>query len=209
MKKFLFIFLTVASFIFIIHTEFSKTEAALCENLLRLHVVANSDSNADQELKLKVRDAIIKDCSFLFNEETDAFKAKKLVSENLEKIRECALSEVKKQGFQYDVRVRLCKEEFPTKEYGELILPKGSYEALLVEIGSGKGQNWWCVLFPPLCFVNETCVSVSEESVEAFADGIGEDNKDFVTKEKSPKVELKFKAYEMWQYGKKRIAALF
>ena len=209
MKKILFTSVAIFTIIFLIHSEFSKTEAALSDNLLRLHVVANSDSEDDQKLKLMVRDAIIEECSFLFEENSDISKAKCVVENNLEKIEKCAIEEIRRNGYDYDVRIYLGKSDFPTKQYGELTLPKGQYEALRVEIGSGTGQNWWCVLFPPLCFVNNTCVSVSEESVEAFSKSIGEGNKEFVSTKKRADVELKFKAYEVWQSGKKKLAMLF
>ncbi|MBE7049449.1 MAG: stage II sporulation protein R [Ruminococcaceae bacterium] len=208
-KKVLFIFLPFLLIMFIVNTEFSETEAALSENLIRLHVVANSDSDVDQKLKIKVRDAIINKCGDVFGETEDICSARKNVMRNLDVIKECAVKEIRKNGFEYDVSVRLLKEDFPTKEYGELVLPKGNYEALKVEIGQAKGQNWWCVLFPPLCFVNDTCVSIDEDAVETFSQNIGDDNKEFVSKDKSASLEFRFKAYEMWQTGKRKLAWLF
>ena len=99
--------------------------------------------------------------------------------------------------------------DFPTKEYGNIILPAGSYEALKIEIGDAKGKNWWCVLFPPLCFVDETCVIPSSEAMDKIEDSLGEDGKEFVSKDKSSSVEFRFKTYEMWQNGKQRIAMWF
>ena len=195
--------------IFAVNAEFSKTEAAISENLIRLHVVANSDSDDDQKLKIKVRDAIIEKCGNIFCKTKDIETARKNVCENIDVIKMCAQEEIRRNGFNYDVSINLTMEDFPTKEYGELILPKGTYEALKVEIGKAEGQNWWCVLFPPLCFVNDTCVSIDETSVETFSQNIGSDKKEFLSKDKNSSVEFKFKAYEMWQTGKKKLAWIF
>lgn len=209
MKKTIFIFLAFSFVILAISEDFSKTEAALSENLIRLHVVANSDSDEDQELKIKVRDAIINKCGNVFSETEDIFTARKNVCDNIEAIKKCAVEEIRKNGYDYDVNVCITKEDFPTKEYGDLILPMGNYEALKVEIGKAEGKNWWCVLFPPLCFVNDTCVSVDEDTIEAFSQNIGSDKKEFISKDKSSSVEFRFKAYEMWQTGKKKLAWIF
>ena len=128
---------------------------------------------------------------------------------NMEKIKKSAEDEIQKNGYDYPVKVSLGVSDFPTKEYGELVLPKGKYEALRVEIGNAEGKNWWCVLFPPLCFVDESCVKVSATAMSSVTDKLGEDGQEFLKKEKSSDVELKFKAYELWQSGKKKLAMLF
>ena len=192
-----------------LHFQFESTEAALSENFIRLHVLANSDEKSDQELKLCVRDRIIEETKEIFDENTDFSSAKSDINENLEKIKAIAEDEISENGYDYPVKVTLGMSDFPTKEYGELVLPKGKYEALRVEIGKAEGQNWWCVLFPPLCFVDESCVKVSSAQFTDVTDKLGEKNSEFLKKEKSSDVELKFKAYEIWQSGKKKLAMLF
>jgi len=193
----------------ILHFQFESTEAALSENFIRLHVLANSDEKSDQELKLRVRDRIIEETKEIFDENTDFSSAKSDINENLEKIKAIAEDEISENGYDYPVKVTLGMSDFPTKEYGELVLPKGKYEALRVEIGKAEGQNWWCVLFPPLCFVDEACVKVSSAQMSDVTGKIGEENSEFLKKEKSSDVELKFKAYELWQSGKKKLAMMF
>ena len=127
----------------------------------------------------------------------------------MEKIKLVATDEIKKQGYNYSVKVSLGDSVFPTKEYGDIVLPAGNYEALKIEIGKAEGKNWWCVLFPPLCFVDESCVSFSGNSAARLVSGVGSGNAEFIKKEKSPGVRLKFKSYEIWQSGKQRIAYLF
>lgn len=193
----------------IIHSSFKSTETALAKSVIRLHVLANSDTKEDQELKLKVRDRIISEMGEIFNGETDIENAREVTKENLMKIQKTAEEEIAKNGYSYSVNVTFGKSDFPTKEYGNLILPAGSYEAVKVEIGNAEGQNWWCVLFPPLCFVDESCVTTDTRAFDAIEKNGGKSARELVSKEKSPEVELKFKSYEMWQSGRKKLASLF
>lgn len=123
-------------------------------NLIRFHVIANSDSAADQALKLKVRDRILDDLQPIISQAVSVEQARLLVSENLQQIQAAAREEIIQNGMDYPIQAELGQFEFPAKIYGDVVLPNGSYEALRVSIGQGAGQNWWCVLFPPLCFVN-------------------------------------------------------
>ena len=124
------------------------------ESLIRLHVVANSDSGADQSLKLKVRDEIVKAMGPAFAGASDVGGAKKIAADNIELIKEVACQTVEAEGRHYEVDVKVGRTAFPTKSYGSFILPAGDYDAVRVTIGRGDGANWWCVLFPPLCFVD-------------------------------------------------------
>lgn len=134
---------------------FSETPD-LSEKLLRLHVIANSDSKEDQELKRKVRDAIIQKMNGKFKETNSIEETKTIIRKNLDEIQAIAARIVKTHGKNYPVVAELGTYPFPTKRYGIITLPAGEYQALRVVIGSGKGQNWWCVLFPPLCFIDIT-----------------------------------------------------
>lgn len=122
--------------------------------LIRLHVVANSDSAADQDLKRKVRDEIVHYIAPSFSSAGDIDSARTIALDSLDHIGEISLSKIKAEGKEYPVRVELDSFAFPTKHYGAFVLPAGSYEAVRVTIGAGGGANWWCVLFPPLCFVD-------------------------------------------------------
>lgn len=124
------------------------------DSLIRLHVVANSDSAFDQVLKKQVRDKIILDLRPEFLGSQDIQSARAMLEANLGRIRETACREIKARGKDYPVDVELASYAFPTKHYGAFVLPAGDYEAVRVVIGAGGGANWWCVLFPPLCFVN-------------------------------------------------------
>lgn len=129
--------------------------AAGCEDIsgrvLRLHVLANSDSGADQALKLKVRDRILAESAGMFDRISDKDQAESAVKAGLPRLRAAAADEIRKQGFDYPVGVELTHMYFTTREYNAVTLPAGDYDALRVTIGKAAGHNWWCVIFPPMC----------------------------------------------------------
>ncbi len=124
------------------------------QNLLRLHVVANSDSARDQALKMRIRDLVGQKMAAEFAGVRDIREARRVAAAHLDEIRALAENEVRAWGESYAVQVRLGSFDFPLKTYGQLTLPAGEYQAVRVIIGRGRGANWWCVLFPPLCFVD-------------------------------------------------------
>lgn len=126
-------------------TAFSK------QNLIRLHVVANSNLPKDQDLKLLVRDAVLDETRYILRNVRDQGEAYQLLTNNSLDLEEIAQSVVAKEGFNYPVRIKIGNFPFPYREYGSFSLPEGFYDAVRVEIGEASGDNWWCVLFPPLC----------------------------------------------------------
>lgn len=132
----------------------SKAEPAYnTDNLIRLHVVANSDSDEDQAIKRRVRDAALEVLAPALKTAESRAEARTAILENRDRVRQAALERIGRQGKDYDVRVELGKYAFPTKAYADLVLPAGRYEALRISIGEARGQNWWCVLYPQLCYV--------------------------------------------------------
>ena len=128
-----------------------EEQTALADKVIRLHVIANSDSGADQALKLAVRDRVLEAAEGLYPPDADLEQARAVLEENLEALAAAGQAEVEARGYGYPVTARLERCWFPTKEYGDFALPAGTYEALRVVIGDGAGENWWCVAFPPLC----------------------------------------------------------
>lgn len=126
------------------------------DQIIRFHVRANSDMEEDQKLKLKVRDKILEEMGDKFKDTKTIEESRIIIQENMEEIRDIALEVIKGEGLDYDVDVFLGIDDFPIRRYGNMIFPQGEYETLLVTIGKGQGQNWWCVMFPPLCFVDIT-----------------------------------------------------
>lgn len=133
--------------------------------IVRLHVLANSDTAEDQALKRKVRDAVVSYMKPYMLTSANRTEAEKILAAHLPAIQEIARDVVRDNGFDYPVQVELGKHPFPTKTYGNLSLPAGNYQAVRVLIGKAEGQNWWCVLFPPLCFVDATnALAVSDQT---------------------------------------------
>lgn len=137
--------------------------------LIRFHVIANSDSERDQALKRKVRDLIVERMTPEFAAARNLQEARKIAAEHLDEIKSIAEKEVAAWGEKYPVSARLGRFDFPVKTYGELTLPAGNYEAVKVVIGRGQGANWWCVLFPPLCFVDVSRALTPPETETAAA----------------------------------------
>lgn len=124
------------------------------EKLIRFHVIANSDSEGDQAVKLKVRDSVLKYISPKLKDSKSLEESRKILRKEDEKVLDIAKETLEENGYNYDVESTLSQEYFPVKTYGNITLPQGEYEAYRILIGEGSGQNWWCVMFPPLCFVD-------------------------------------------------------
>ncbi|MBG9810774.1 stage II sporulation protein R [Priestia endophytica] len=131
------------------------TERTVIPNdAIRLRILANSDSDKDQKVKRMVRDEVNKEINKWVEELTSFEEASKVIQSNLPEIKEIANRVLKEQGFSYEANVKFGKVSFPTKLYGNLLYPAGEYEAVLITLGEGEGANWWCVLFPPMCFLD-------------------------------------------------------
>lgn len=172
-----------------------RSQAALADQVIRLHVLANSDSEADQVLKLKVRDRVLATAEEYFTAGATLEETRETLTAHLADIAAAGADQVAEEGYRYPVTVSLEENYwFPTKEYTDFALPAGNYTALRVVIGEGDGQNWWCVVFPPLCLG-----SVSESSAQtALAGGFSRDQVSLITGEDQGYV-VKFKAMELWE----------
>ena len=158
--------------------------------VIRFHVLANSDSDEDQSLMLKVRDEILNYLKpYLENLELRE-EAKKVILDKEDAIKDIALKVIKENGYNYGVNTELARENFPEKSYGNITLPQGNYEAIRVIIGDGNGHNWWCVMFPALCFIDVTKGQVEEKESKEKLDEVIEESKE-------EKVEIKFKIVEL------------
>ena len=172
----------------------SASEGALAGQVLRLHVVANSDSEEDQTLKLLARDAVLELASQLLDGVSDRARAEEILSAHLNELAQAGAEALAAQGCTDQVTAEIADQWFPTREYATFSLPAGQYRALRITIGAGAGRNWWCVVFPPLCLG-----SVTEESVETAAGGVlSEDQVSLITGQDGGYV-LKFRLIEWWQ----------
>lgn len=168
------------------------TQRQLADRVVRLHVLANSDSREDQALKLKVRDRILEVAEPLLEDSSDREEAESALTAALPQLEQAAEAEIAAAGYDYTVTARLEETEFPTREYDGFALPAGEYLALRVVIGAGEGQNWWCVVFPPLC-----AAASADVPAVAVAAGLSEDQVSLITEEDQG-YQLKFKAVEWW-----------
>lgn len=170
-----------------------NTQNRLADKVVRLHVLANSDSEEDQALKLRVRDVVLERATDILEQSADRREAESRLRGQLLELERIAAAEIAAEGYDYPVAVDLEDTEFPTKEYDGFTLPAGEYLALRVIIGEGRGQNWWCVVFPPLCTAASADVPAS-----ALAAGFSEEEVSLITEENQGYV-LKFKAVEWWE----------
>lgn len=149
-----------------------ETETVMYDGeLLRFHVLANSDREADQTLKLQVRDRILELVHDSMDQAENTAAAEAQLRAQMPQIRAAARAEIQRRGYDYPVSVQLGVFAFPLRQYGNVTLPAGKYPALRVVIGEGGGHNWWCVMFPPLCFVSESTAKMPTESLNKISSG--------------------------------------
>ncbi len=170
-----------------------REQTEVSDSVLRLHVLANSDRAEDQALKLKVRDAVLQEAKAILPESSSVREAEKVLGKNLERLAAAGAAVVAEEGYDYPVSAGLEDIWFPTKEYEDFALPAGEYRALRIVIGEGDGQNWWCVVFPPLCLAS-VAETMGETAMEA---GMTEQQVALLTGESEGYV-VKFKALELW-----------
>jgi stage II sporulation protein R len=176
------------------------SQSDVAGKLIRFHVIANSDDKVDQDLKLKVRDSVLEYVSPKLINSKDIEESRKIINNENKNIKKIAEMVINKNGFKYSVATTLSKEYFPVKTYGNITLPQGEYEAFKILIGSGSGQNWWCVMFPPLCFVDITKGDVAfEETERDMRSVLSEDEYELIDNTKDNKeIIVKFKIAEIF-----------
>ena len=171
-------------------------QPSIASKILRFHVLANSDSHADQEVKEKVRDAVGVYLQPLLQSSESLEETKQIVTENMQQIITVAENTLQENGYAYPVCARITNTSFPEKSYGAYTFPKGDYEALQIVIGEGDGQNWWCVLYPNMCFRGSVFEVVEEEAGEALREVLSP--WEYADVFESGKVQLRFKFLEFF-----------
>ena len=166
-----------------VEAKVHKTQEALAEEVFRFHVTANSDDPEDQELKLKVRDAVIARMKTEMGEapERSAGATRRWALEHLDEITQRSTVVIRKEGFRYDARAEVTRCYFPDKRYGDLLFPAGTYQALKISLGNAGGQNWWCVLYPALCFTDPVCAVVDEDGKKELEEALSEEEYEMIT----------------------------
>ncbi|MBR5155116.1 MAG: stage II sporulation protein R [Clostridia bacterium] len=200
-KSKLFFLISVLTLIFALTITYAKNVGNNISNaVLRLHIIANSNSACDQDLKLCVRDRIISEAGEFFSNCQNLDDAIRITNERSQEIKKIAESEIQDYGFDYPVKVSIGNFAFPTKSYGDVTLPSGRYTALRIEIGEAKGENWWCVMYPPLCFADGV-LSVTDAAKTQLKSDLEQSEYNLITQKDSGAipVELRFKIVEIFQ----------
>lgn len=196
-----FILVSALLIIYVCISAVSYTHAVttdIADSVFRLHVIANSDSDEDQNLKYIVRDRVIEYMSSISQNASSKEDVIEIAKANLDKIQAIASQTIRENGYTYSVNVEVGNFSFPSKRYGDITLPPGYYDALRIKIGKAEGQNWWCVMFPPLCFVDVTSGVVPDESKEIMKQNLSKEEFDLISKN-SNEVKVKFKIVEVLQ----------
>ena len=169
-------------------------------SVFRLHVIANSDSKEDQDLKYIVRDNILTYINEISKNASTKEEVIEIARNNIDTIKQIAQETVYENGYNYSVNIKIGNFACPTKQYGDISLPAGFYDALRVEIGSASGQNWWCVMFPPLCFVDVSSGVVPEESKEVLQENLSYEEYNLLSEnQNNSDMNFKFKIVELFQ----------
>lgn len=201
-KRILIILILFLSYIFT--SLFFYSDAVtnnISKNVFRLHVIANSNSEEDQNLKYKVRDELIKYMKSISSNISTKDEALTLVNNNLDTFQAIASNVIIENGFDYPVKIEVGNFDFPTKTYGDISLPAGFYDALKVEIGEAQGRNWWCVMFPSLCFVDVSNGIVPEESKENLQSNLDYEDYNLISSDDA-EYKIKFKLVEILENAK-------
>jgi stage II sporulation protein R len=212
-NKIIAAFICSAVLIMLVFSLYSeKVNRNLSGNMIRLHIVANSDSKTDQDIKYLIRDEIVNHMVKKTDELKSKEDAKAYIQGHTYELETIANRVIANSGLTYTTEVSYGKYPFPSKRYNNLILPAGYYDSVKIDIGKAEGENWWCVMFPPLCFVEETKGEMPEEYFDMLKNELSEDEMGIIMaasdSEEIP-VEIRFKIVELFQQSKIKLANLF
>ncbi|MBS1340746.1 MAG: stage II sporulation protein R [Clostridia bacterium] len=200
LKRFLVLIILFSIYVFICAFSYvNAVSANISSSVFRLHVIANSDSAEDQNLKYLVRDALIDYMNSVSKNSNSKDEAISIAYQHKSDFYKIAKKVINDNGYDYNVNISIGNFTFPTKNYGDISLPAGYYDALKVEIGNASGQNWWCVMFPPLCFVDISTGIVPEDSKETIKDSLHTEEYNLINNAQTADVKFKFKLLEFFQ----------
>lgn len=171
----------------------------MAQEILRFHVIANSDSKEDQELKMKVKEGVVNYVSSLIQKSDNLETTKYIINLYLDEIEREAQQIIQKEGYSYETKIMLTESYFPIKSYGEAVFPAGVYQALKIEIGEAEGKNWWCVLYPNLCFVDSAYGILEEDQKEMLKEVLTEEEYDSIFHADSKDIKVSFKLFSSWE----------
>ena len=159
-----------------------RIQESIAQNIIRFHVRANSDRDSDQQLKLKVKNEVTALLQPMLTNSDSVEQSRNIIAQHMQDIKDTALDTIHNEGYSYDVNVYFEKSYFPMKSYADVTFPPGEYEAFRIDIGDAEGRNWWCVLYPPLCFVDAVYGELPKESKEQLKNVLTDDEYNAITK---------------------------
>ena len=159
-----------------------RIQESIAQNIIRFHVRANSDSDSDQQLKLKVKNEVTALLQPMLTNSDSVEQSRNIIAQHMQDIKDTALDTIHNDGYSYDVNVYFERSYFPMKSYADVTFPPGEYEAFRIDIGDADGRNWWCVLYPPLCFVDAVYGELPKESKEQLKNVLTDDEYNAITK---------------------------
>ena len=193
---FLYVFISAQNYVSAVSTNIS-------EAVFRLHVIANSNTDKDQSLKLQVRDSLLEYMNNLCSNCSTKKEAIAIAQKHKSDFQKIAEQTIKENGYDYSVKININNFYFPTKNYGDISLPAGLYDALRVEIGEAKGENWWCVMFPSLCFVDISSGIVDNSAKDNLEKNLEKESYTIISDKENTNIKLKFKIIEF--FAEKRL----
>ena len=188
---FLYVFICAENYV-------SAVSNNLSQAVFRLHVLANSDSDEDQTLKLKVRDGLLDYMNTICSNCSTKDEAISIATNHQNDFQQIAENIIKSNGYSYPVKINIGNFYFPTKNYGDISLPAGPYDALRVEIGEAKGKNWWCVMFPSLCFIDVSSGIVDTEAKQNLEQNLDDESYNLISDKNNSDIQFKFKLIEFF-----------
>ena len=194
----LILLITIYTFI----SAYNYVEAVsydISNSVFRLHVIANSDSVEDQNLKYLVRDALLEYMNNIAVNATSKGDVIQIANSHISEFEQIAKKVINENGYDYPVQIEIGNFSFPTKEYGDISLPSGYYDAMKVQIGEADGQNWWCVMFPPLCFIDITSGVVEDSSKETLQNNLSDEEYALISDSDNIGIKFKFKIVEFFK----------
>ena len=204
-KSILLLLLLLFLYIFICAFDYVQAVSYdISNSVFRLHVIANSDTIEDQNLKYKIRDSLLNYMNSLCTNINSKEEAILMIENYKDDFKKIALDVIHSEGFDYNVNINIGNFNFPTKNYGDISLPAGMYDALRVEIGNSNGQNWWCVMFPSLCFIDINHGIVEKDSQNILEKELSKESYAIVSDKSKSTIKFKFKILEF--FGQKNIS---
>lgn len=182
-----------------------NVNADLSEGIMRLHIIANSDNEYDQWIKLQVRDAVLAKIDPLLKDSSSQSESKQILIDNRLLIENTAREKLQELQYDKPVRAEFGTYYFPLKQYGNVTLPSGDYDACRIVIGDGAGQNWWCVMFPPLCFAEDMKGELDDNHLAVLKDGLTEEEYNMITNDEDCEFVIRFKIVDTFQKIKQKI----